>query len=136
MVLLPASHPLAAATALTLDDLRQERHIVLRPDSSEFAAYILSLLTRKGIRPTISQQVVDAQSIPSLVAAGFGISLVPAGIGIQAPPPVTFRPVAPAPPLSEIFAVYLRDAPTPALSTLLATLDGQSATSAAGDGCT
>ena len=121
VVLLPEDHPLGAASTLSIDDLRHEQHVILRPDSSDFAAYILSFLTQGGARPRISQQVIDAQSIPSLVSAGFGIGLVPAGIAATAGP-LIYRPIAPAPPVSDIFAVYRRSESKPALAALLATL--------------
>ncbi|MFD2815062.1 LysR substrate-binding domain-containing protein [Paracoccus aerius] len=66
--------------------------------------------------------MIDAQSIPSLVSAGFGIGLVPAGIAATAGP-LIHRPIAPVPPVSDIFAVYRRGEHTPALSALLATLE-------------
>ncbi|MBL3675435.1 LysR substrate-binding domain-containing protein [Paracoccus aerius] len=122
VVLMPADHPLIGARTVSLDDLRHEQHVILRPDSSDFAAYILSFLTQGGARPRISQQVIDAQSIPSLVSAGFGIGLVPAGIAATAGP-LIHRPIAPVPPVSDIFAVYRRGEHTPALSALLATLE-------------
>lgn len=122
VVLLPAGHPLAARDRLTLDDLCGERHVILRPDSSDFAAYILSLLTQGGARPPISQQVLDAQSIPSLVAAGFGISVVPAGIAAPSGDQLASRPIAPIPPRTEIFAVHRRADSSPALAALLACL--------------
>ncbi|MCZ0964116.1 LysR substrate-binding domain-containing protein [Paracoccus benzoatiresistens] len=122
VVLLPSDHRLRAARTLSIDDLRHEQHVILRPDSSDFAAYILSFLTQGGARPRISQRVVDAQSIPSLVSAGFGIGLVPAGIAATAGP-LIHRPIAPVPPVSDIFAVYRRGEGTPALAALLATLE-------------
>ena len=121
VVLLPPDHPLGAERSLSIDDLRHEQHVILRPDSSDFAAFILSILTQGGARPRVSQQVIDAQSIPSLVSAGFGIGLVPAGIAATAGP-LIHRPIAPDPPVSDIFAVYRRGETTPALAALLATL--------------
>lgn len=119
VVLLPEDHPLCDKPMISLDDLRGQRHIVLRPDSSDFAAYIMSLITRGGGRPRIAQQVIDAQSIPSLVAAGFGISILPAGIATLTSGPLVFRPIAPDGPVSDIFMVYHRNHDNPALAAFL-----------------
>ncbi|MBK4217954.1 LysR family transcriptional regulator [Paracoccus caeni] len=119
VVMLPADHPLGAQDTLSLDDLRSERHVILRPDSSDFAAYIMSLISHGGMRPRISQQVVDAQSIPSLVAAGFGISVLPAGIAKLTSGPLISRPIAPESPVSEIFTVYSRHQRSPVTETFL-----------------
>ncbi|MDF3608131.1 LysR substrate-binding domain-containing protein [Paracoccus sp. DMF-8] len=119
VVLLPDDHPLCDRAQVALDDLKDQRHIVLRPDSSDFAALIMSLITRSGGRPRVSQQVVDAQSIPSLVAAGFGISILPAGIATLTSGPLAFRPIAPDGPVSDIFTIYHRSHDNPALTVFL-----------------
>ena len=120
VVLLPASHPLAGRPAVSIDDLRADPHVVLRPESSDFAAYLMACLMARGHRPRISQQVVDAQSIPSLIEAGFGISIVPAAIATLTAGPLVFLPIRPDPPVSDVFMVYRRDDPAPVLRSFLA----------------
>ena len=122
VVLLPEGHPLGGKASVSIDELRDETHIILRPDSSDFAAYIQSLLTGGRFQLKVSQQIIDAQSIPSLVAAGFGVSIVPAGIARLTAGPLVFRQIAPDPPLSDIHAVYHRHLRTPALEALLLAL--------------
>lgn len=119
IVLLPEAHRLSAKTSLSMEDLRAERHVILRPDSSDFAVHMMSFLSYGGQRPKVSQQVVDAQSIPSLVAAGFGISILPAGIANPPQGPLVSRPISPRAPISEIFTVYHRHQRSPALETFL-----------------
>ncbi len=120
IVLLPEAHRLGAKDSLSMEDLRAERHVILRPDSSDFATYMMTILSHGGHRPKVSQQVVDAQSIPSLVAAGFGVSILPAGIAKLTAGPLVFRPIFPHPPISEIFTIYHRHQRSPALETFLA----------------
>lgn len=122
VALLPADHPLASAESVTIADLRHDAHVILRPDTSDFAAYLQSCILAAGYRPRISQQVVDAQSIPSLITAGFGVSLVPAAIANLTSGPVVFRPIRPVPPVSDVFIVYHRDPPSPALELFLAAI--------------
>lgn len=119
VVMLPADHPLCANDRVALDDLLDQPHVILRPDSSDFAAHIMSLITRGGTRPRVSQQVLDAQSIPSLVAAGFGVSIVPAGIATLTSGPLVFRPLAPDAPVTQIFTVYRRGDDNPVLHLFL-----------------
>lgn len=122
VVMLPADHALCDRQAVALDDLLDQPHVILRPDSSDFAAHIMSLITRGKTRPRIAQQVIDAQSIPSLVAAGFGVSIVPAGIATLTSGPLAFRPIAPTAPVTDIFTVYPRSYDNPALAMFLAAL--------------
>ncbi len=119
VALLPDTHPAAGQDSVSIRDLRHDPHVILRPDSSDFAAYMLSCLVDGGHRPRISQQVVDAQSIPSLIVAGFGVSVVPAAIARLTTGPLVFRPIRPDPPASDVFAVYRRHDQTPALSVFL-----------------
>ena len=57
----------------------------------------------------VSQQVVDAQSVPSLIAAGFGVSLVPQSIARFTTDEIAFRPIRPSPPPADVFLVYRKD---------------------------
>lgn len=77
-VILPKVHRLARLRHVPLAELREDEHVMLHPDSSEFARYLQQCCVDAGFLPRISQQAVDSQSIPSLIAAGYGVSLVPA----------------------------------------------------------
>lgn len=122
VALLPETHRLAAADHVSLQDLRDDDHVILSPDSSDFATYVISCLRAVGYQPRISQQVMDAQSIPSLIVAGFGVSIVPAAIARLTAGPLIFRPIRPNPPASDVFMVYHRYDQTPALQTFLAVM--------------
>lgn len=119
VALLPEGHPAAGRDSVSIQDLHRDQHVILRPDSSDFAAYVMSYLSGSGRRPKISQQVVDAQSIPSLIVAGFGVSVVPSAIARLSSGPLVFRPIRPDPPVSDVFAVYRRHDQTPALQVFL-----------------
>ncbi|MDP0926344.1 LysR family transcriptional regulator [Paracoccus onubensis] len=119
VALLPENHPAASQASVSLWDLRHDPHVILRPDSSDFAAYVMSHISSSGYRARISQQVMDAQSIPSLIVAGFGVSVVPAAIARLTSGPLVFRPIHPDPPVSDVFAVYRQHDRTPALNSFL-----------------
>ncbi|SMO51278.1 LysR family transcriptional regulator [Paracoccus laeviglucosivorans] len=120
VALLPQDHPLATQDAISIADLRDDDHVLLRPDSSDFATYVLSRIIDAGYQPKVSQQVVDAQSIPSLIASGFGVSIVPAGIARLTAGPLAFLPIRPDPPMAQVYMVYRRDEQGSALQAFLA----------------
>src|SRR5215468_5981364 len=109
VVAMPRNHPLARRKRIALSDLAAEDHVVLQPESSDFAHNIQKCCIDAGFLPRVSQQVVDAQSVPSLIAAGFGVSLVPQSIARFTTDEIAFRPIRPAPPSADVFLVYRKD---------------------------
>ncbi|MBW7965715.1 LysR substrate-binding domain-containing protein [Bradyrhizobium sp. BR 10261] len=105
----PRTHPLAKRKRVALSELASEDHVVLDPDSSDFARYVQSCCVDAGFLPKVSQQVVDAQSIPSLIAAGFGVALVPQSIARFTTADIAFRPIRPSPPAADVFLVFRED---------------------------
>jgi DNA-binding transcriptional LysR family regulator len=82
-----------------------------RPAAGElqFARYIQKCCIDAGFLPRVSQQVVDAQSVPSLIAAGFGVALVPQSIARFTTDEIVFRPIRPSPPSADVFLVFRKD---------------------------
>jgi len=105
----PRTHPLAKRKRVTLAELASEDHVVLDPDSSDFARYVQTCCVDAGFLPKVSQQVVDAQSMPSLIAAGFGVALVPQSIARFTTADIAFRPIRPSPPAADVFLVFRQD---------------------------
>jgi DNA-binding transcriptional LysR family regulator len=120
VALVRSDHKFAGRESVSITDLKDDQHVVLRPDSSDFAAYVMSCIVASGYRPHVSQQVIDAQSIPSLVVAGFGVSIVPAGIAKLTSGPLAFLPIRPNPPTSNVYIIYHYRDPAPALQLFLA----------------
>ena len=106
---MPNDHPLARRKRIALGDLAQEDHIVLQPESSQFARDIQKCCIDAGFLPRVSQQVVDAQSVPSLIAAGFGVALVPQSIARFTTSDIVFRPIRPSPPSADVYLVIRKD---------------------------
>jgi DNA-binding transcriptional LysR family regulator len=109
VVAMPKAHPLTRRKHIALGDLASEDHIVLQPESSQFASYIQKCCIDAGFLPRVSQQVVDAQSVPSLIAAGFGVALVPQSITRFTTDEIVFRPIRPSPPSADVFLVFRKD---------------------------
>jgi len=108
-VVLPEGHLLAAREKVALPELRDERHAFLRLKDSRFARYLRDACVDAGFVPFISQQVVEAYSLTSLVAAGLGVALVPEGISNIPRPGVVYRPLAEPAPIADVRMIYRRD---------------------------
>jgi len=108
-VVLPEGHLLAARDEVALPDLRDERHAFLRLKDSRFARYLRDSCVDAGFVPSISQQVVEAYSLTSLVAAGLGVALVPECISNIPRPGVVYRPLAEPAPIADVRMIYRRD---------------------------
>ncbi|HWS51553.1 MAG TPA: LysR family transcriptional regulator [Microbacterium sp.] len=105
-VLLPADHPLASHETVSLDDLREEPLILL--DIPPSGDHTVDMLTRAGVPPVVAHRTPNFELVRSLVARGFGYSLL-----IQKPRidvsyegrPVVAKPISPQ--LSEEWAVII-----------------------------
>ena len=73
-VLLPAGHPLADRDAVALAELADEPMVLL--DIPPAAQHTLSLFEAAGVAPTIVQRTSDFELTRSLVARGFGYSVL------------------------------------------------------------
>jgi DNA-binding transcriptional LysR family regulator len=109
VVALPRAHPLSRRKRIALNELASDDHVVLQPESSQFARYIQKCCIDAGFLPRVSQQVVDAQSVPSLIAAGFGVALVPQSIARFTTDEIAFRPIRPSPPSADVFLISRKD---------------------------
>ena len=73
-VLLPEGHPLAADSAIALQDLMQESLILL--DVEPNRSYILSLFQDRGLEPQIGYRSRSLEMVRGLVGHGLGYSLL------------------------------------------------------------
>ena len=76
----PLGHRLALRTRIRLLELKGEDFVFLRLDSSVFAQGLFDACVAAGFVPRIVQQVIEIPSVLNLVAAGLGVSLVPASL--------------------------------------------------------
>jgi DNA-binding transcriptional LysR family regulator len=125
-VILPPGHRLARRAHVAIAELAEDEHVMLHPDSSEFALSLRQACVDAGFLPRISQQVVDSQSIPSLIAHGFGVALVPASTAAFTSGEVVFVPLRPALP-ADVFMVYRRRENSPAVHAFLRWAERKSA---------
>ncbi len=121
---LPARHPLARRSRLTLRDLAPETMILYRrPDGRGLYDVIVSACAAAGFAPQVGQEAPRIVSTLNLVAAGLGITLVPASLSRLPLEGVTYRKLSGRPavkvPLSVACRADERSAATAAFVALV-----------------
>jgi DNA-binding transcriptional LysR family regulator len=106
VVALPTDHPLTAKKRIALELLAREPFICFpRHRGPGFFDYLMRLCHKAGFSPNIMQEASHLD-IVSLVAAGFGIAIVPRSIKYARRPGVVFRPIAGS-PQTEVYMAWL-----------------------------
>jgi DNA-binding transcriptional LysR family regulator len=102
---LPAAHPLAALRRVPLSRLAAEPLVLFPRDQAPgFHDLLIDSLAGAGSAPRVIQYAPEMLTIIGLVAAGTGVSLVPASVARLALDGVAYRPVTGA-PRSELVAI-------------------------------
>jgi len=102
---LPAAHPLAALGRVPLRRLADEPLVLFPRDQAPgFHDLLIGALADTGAGPRVIQYAPEMLTIIGLVAAGTGVSLVPASVSRLALDGVAYRPVTGA-PRSELVAI-------------------------------
>ena len=102
---LPAAHPLAALARVPLRRLGAEPLVLFpRAQAPGFHDLLIGALADRGAGPRVIQYAPEMLTIIGLVAAGTGVSLVPASVSRLALDGVAYRPVSGA-PRSELVAI-------------------------------
>ncbi|MGA9777122.1 MAG: LysR substrate-binding domain-containing protein [Verrucomicrobiia bacterium] len=77
LLALPPGHPLAGKRSVTAADLEGENLIVMK-EGHCLGDQVLGFCDRRGVKPKISFRSAQLETVQALVAAGLGISLIPA----------------------------------------------------------
>ncbi len=109
LALVHQSHPLASRSRISLRELANEPFVFFDPQAGT-GLYddILGLLHRYGVSPYVTQEVGEAMTILGLVAAGLGVSLLPASYRRLRLDELCWLPLAEADALSEMWLVWAR----------------------------
>jgi DNA-binding transcriptional LysR family regulator len=113
LVALPVGHPLLArkARALSLPQLRNEPFILVRQSGAPgLYAQLLALCEEQGFTPTVAHEVSRMMTALNLVAAGEGITVVPASMRGAHPDAIEYRPLAGARSLDAPLTLAYREA--------------------------
>jgi DNA-binding transcriptional LysR family regulator len=104
-VVLPRSHPAAAASTVELADLADEPWI-----DSTSASSCHPFLTRAcfaaGFEPRVAAETIDHRALHHLVASGVGLALVPLLSQLDLPASLVARPIRTSAPKRRIHAAY------------------------------
>lgn len=76
-VVVPGNHRLARQAQVRIASLKDEDFVFYRLKGSDFAGHLHASCVDQGFAPRIVQEVVEAFSVSSLVAAGLGIGFIP-----------------------------------------------------------
>lgn len=128
VAVVPADHRLAGCGRIDLSDLADEPFVMFpQGEGPGFHAAILEACAKAGFVPRIAQSAHQMHAIVSLVAAGFGVSLVPASLRRLRPHGVRYLSLAGRAPQARIAAAWRRGDRSPALLQALALLQEEMA---------
>ena len=120
IAVLPKGHPLASQAVITTSALREEP-FVLWPSwrSPRLYEETYSEAGSLGFSPQIAQEANGIQPTLALVAAGAGVSLLPASVRALQREGVAFRELAEPAPTTKLAAAWHRDNRSPLLGRFL-----------------
>ncbi len=120
VIALPAAHRLARQQQVAVADLAFDNWIMPPPEMGlGFYALVLGICVRAGFTPVISHAAAQIHTIIGLVAAGLGVTLVPASVRNLRRPGVVYRSPVEVTPSAETAAAYLNENRTPVLENFL-----------------
>ncbi len=121
VVVLPRDHRLAEAQDLQLADLSGDSFLSFDdPPGVGLGHAVLSLCREAGFEPDICLRVSEIGTLISLVAAGHGVSLMPATVAHLQLPGVRYVPLRDITPCSELVVIHRRIERSAAVRALLA----------------
>ena len=120
IVAAPTAHPFADRDFVPLADVAGEPFLLYPPRrESGYARYIIDLCLEAGFTPRVVQEVGELQTAISLVAAGIGITLVPASVQDLKREGVAYRPLAEPAPTIALTLAYREAETSPLLGRFL-----------------
>ena len=120
VAVLPESHPLADADAVALELLEGEPFVTY---PSHFRSVLHDAVedacAAHGFKPLAAHEVAETATLVSFVAAGLGVSLVPASVCNMTVEGAVYRPLAQDATRVELAAAWRRDDERPVLARAL-----------------
>jgi DNA-binding transcriptional LysR family regulator len=123
---LPETHEIVGQTSLTLSALADQPFISF-PElpKPSYAEAVRLACEVAGFTPRVVQEVREMQTALSLVAAGFGVALLPASVQHLHRDGVVYRPLREPAPRTELAVVSRLGDPSPTLQNFLAVVQAQ-----------
>jgi DNA-binding transcriptional LysR family regulator len=117
---LPEAHPLAARARLRLSDLEGQPLVLLtRAGAPGLRAALAEAIEALGGEDVITQEVAEMQTVIGLVAAGAGVSLVPASVRALMREGVTYRALEGDVPVVRLEMTWRAEEESPVLVAFL-----------------
>ncbi len=114
MVVLPDDHPLTKLRSIPLQALAREPFVMFpRARGPAFFDQLMALCSRAGFSPRVVQEAAQLDVV-SMVAAGFGVSIMPSSMRNFRRPGLVFRAIVGAPQV-ELLIVWRQQNLSPAL---------------------
>lgn len=124
VAVVPSASPLAAAKRIPLPALAEEPFILFsRSHGFGFMDLVMGACLRAGFTPRVAQEAKEIQTIIGLVAAGFGVSLLPETVRKVRHRGVAYLSLAPPRKSILIAAAHRSGNPSPVLATFLDVLE-------------
>jgi DNA-binding transcriptional LysR family regulator len=123
VAVLPEGHPSARRTRVRLAELQSDPMILFpRRIAPDYHDLFLEVCRRAGFVPSIAHETESIQTNLGLVAAGLGVTLMPASIRSLRRAGVVYRPLVPPVPHVEMAVAYERNHRSAILPTFLGVL--------------
>ncbi len=116
----PSQGPLAVRSGITLNEIAKLPLIrVVASANRDFSRKMMSALVEKGYKLNIAHEVSDTHTLIGLVAAGFGVSLVPASLQNIQIRHVRYVPLTEQTPTTSLQLVWHRQNTSPVLEKVI-----------------
>jgi DNA-binding transcriptional LysR family regulator len=120
VVALPANHRLTRSNRIALSSLADESFVFIRRDTVPmFYDLVLKVCRDAGFVPHAPHEADHPEMVLGLVAAGMGISLVPASVRHARPRGVVLRSLRPSPRILQSGVAWRRENTSPMLDAFL-----------------
>ncbi|HYG67057.1 MAG TPA: LysR substrate-binding domain-containing protein [Anaeromyxobacteraceae bacterium] len=120
VVALPTGHPLASAPAVALAALAREPFVLFpRQPRPGWIDVVQNACAAAGFRPAVAQEALELSTAVTLVAAGIGVTLVPASAQALRLAGVVYRPLEAPAPTTHLLALHRPDEPRPVVARFL-----------------
>lgn len=126
VAVLRIDHPLAENSSIELNALKHETFICThRRQGVGFYEITMALCQAAGFKPRTEVFAAQTSIMISMVAAGFGVSLVPASSRFFAPSDVCFVPLSCNPVMSRLSMIYAHSNRSPSVRVFVQTVADQ-----------
>ena len=120
VVALPKAHPMSSPERLELAALADEPFILFPPyPRPSYADFVTAVCSQAGFTPTVVQETAEMHTALSLVAAGLGVTLVPASVQRAHREGICYRHFTEPQPMTELTVAYRVGETSPVVSAFL-----------------